>query len=210
MMIPRIRRISDVIEEMHEEDPFCALSRHFVEQIIWNNKITAMKYGNAWLINLDEFYGYFQNKNRKTRIEELPLKKNMKTSGQIYRIFLAADEDTILRKPNMRRFCDAYNIHKVVNNELHKPLYDFNELLLTVNPKGINYTAPMPIIRRFENAVNDMRVNHFEISKRITWKLCYKIIREGKLWRERYGKGWILNYKEFEEEILKALDVKSD
>ena len=45
--IPKLRRISDVIATMHEEDPFCALYKPFIISLIRNKKITAMKYGDA-------------------------------------------------------------------------------------------------------------------------------------------------------------------
>ena len=58
MYLPRLRRISDVLKEMKEKDEKTVISRHFIETLVHQNEITALKYGDAWLINLDELYLY--------------------------------------------------------------------------------------------------------------------------------------------------------
>lgn len=56
MYIPRLRRISDVINEMKKADPDSIITHYTIIKLIEVGKLTAMKYGNAWLINLDELY----------------------------------------------------------------------------------------------------------------------------------------------------------
>ena len=56
MYIPRLRRISDVIIEMKKADPESIITYYTIIKLIEVGKLTAMKYGNAWLINLDELY----------------------------------------------------------------------------------------------------------------------------------------------------------
>ena len=58
MYIPRLRRISDTLNEIKSLDPQSVLTRHFIEELIHKKEITALKYGDAWLINLDELYYY--------------------------------------------------------------------------------------------------------------------------------------------------------
>lgn len=60
MYIPRLRRISDVLKEIKTADPKTAVTFCVIMELIKNNKITAMKYGNSWLINLDELYAYLK------------------------------------------------------------------------------------------------------------------------------------------------------
>ena len=60
MYIPRFRRISDVLKEMKEADPNTAMSFCLIMEIIKSGAITAMKYGNSWLINIDELYAYLK------------------------------------------------------------------------------------------------------------------------------------------------------
>lgn len=56
MYIPRLRRISDVINEMKKADPESIITYYSIIKLIEVGKLTALKYGNAWLINLDELY----------------------------------------------------------------------------------------------------------------------------------------------------------
>ena len=56
MYIPRLRRINDVIREMKKADPESIITYCAIMKLIECKKISAMKYGNAWLINLDELY----------------------------------------------------------------------------------------------------------------------------------------------------------
>lgn len=61
MYIPRLRRINDVIAELKQQDPKCDLTWKHVHRMIEDGIITPMKFGNAWLINLDEFYALFKS-----------------------------------------------------------------------------------------------------------------------------------------------------
>ena len=56
MYIPRLRRISDIINEMKKADPESIITYYTIIKLIELGKLTALKYGNAWLINLDELY----------------------------------------------------------------------------------------------------------------------------------------------------------
>lgn len=62
MYVPRLRRIIDVINEMKKADPDSIITRYLICDLIKSGKITAMKYGNAWLINLDELYHFLGGK----------------------------------------------------------------------------------------------------------------------------------------------------
>ena len=60
MYIPRLRRINDVLKEMKQKDPNTAMTFCLIMEIIKSGAITAMKYGNSWLINIDELYAYLK------------------------------------------------------------------------------------------------------------------------------------------------------
>lgn len=60
MYIPRLRKINDIIAEIKAQDPQTVINWKLVKRLIKEGKLTAMKFGNAWLINLDEFYGFFK------------------------------------------------------------------------------------------------------------------------------------------------------
>lgn len=59
MYIPRLRRINDVLKEMKAADPNCMLTWAALKRLASTGEITCLKYGNSWLINLDELYLYF-------------------------------------------------------------------------------------------------------------------------------------------------------
>lgn len=65
MYIPRIRRINDVLTEVKKQDPETDLTWKLVKRLIKDKRLTAMKFGNSWLINLDEFYGFFRAGDKK-------------------------------------------------------------------------------------------------------------------------------------------------
>ena len=52
--------MSDVIKEMKEKDPNTAITLTLLYELIRSESITAMKYGNAWLINIDELYAFLK------------------------------------------------------------------------------------------------------------------------------------------------------
>ena len=49
-----------VIKEMKAQDPDSPVSWYFLRELCKKGKITTLKYGNSWLINVDEFYAFFQ------------------------------------------------------------------------------------------------------------------------------------------------------
>lgn len=59
MYIPRLRRINDVLAEMKKRDPKTALKWRTVQYMIKQGAIISIKFGDAWLINIDELYNYF-------------------------------------------------------------------------------------------------------------------------------------------------------
>ena len=65
MYIPRLRRINDVIAEVKKADPQTELNWKLLQQLAKSGIISCLKYGNSWLINLDELYGVFTNKGEK-------------------------------------------------------------------------------------------------------------------------------------------------
>lgn len=60
MYIPRLRRINDAIREIKQKDPNSVISWKLLQYLIKEEKLTAMWFGNSWLVNLDELYGFFK------------------------------------------------------------------------------------------------------------------------------------------------------
>jgi len=65
MKIPRLRRISDVIAEIKQQDADTMINWKIIQRLISTGEITTMKIGNSWLINLDELYLYFTKGGKK-------------------------------------------------------------------------------------------------------------------------------------------------
>lgn len=59
MYIPRLRYINDAVEEIREIDPESPITYDLIRNLIEDGKITKIKYGNAWLVNMDELYFLF-------------------------------------------------------------------------------------------------------------------------------------------------------
>jgi len=58
MYIPRLRYINDAVKEIKEKDPASPITYYFIRRLIWEGKITKLKYGSAWLVNMDELFRY--------------------------------------------------------------------------------------------------------------------------------------------------------
>ena len=65
MFIPRLRRIEQAIKEIKEFDKDTELNWRIIQQLVKTGVITSVKIGNAWLINIDEIYSLFWNKESK-------------------------------------------------------------------------------------------------------------------------------------------------
>lgn len=65
MFIPRLRRIEQAIKEIKEFDKDTELNWRIIQQLVKTGVITSVKIGNAWLINIDELYSLFWNKESK-------------------------------------------------------------------------------------------------------------------------------------------------
>ena len=65
MFIPRLRRIQQIVKEIKEIDKDTELNWRIIQKLIKSGILPAIKYGDAWLINADELYSLFWNKEQK-------------------------------------------------------------------------------------------------------------------------------------------------
>ena len=54
MYIPRLRKIDAVLKEMKQSDSDTVISRFFITKLLRDGKITPLKYGDAWVVKIDE------------------------------------------------------------------------------------------------------------------------------------------------------------
>ena len=65
MYLPRLRRIHDALKEIKKFDKDTCLTFNMLKQLMIQGKLTMFKYGNAYVVNLDELYQYFTKSNAK-------------------------------------------------------------------------------------------------------------------------------------------------
>ena len=205
MYLPRLRKISDVLTQMYAADPDTVITRHFIESLIHSGQLTALKYGDAWLVNLDELYlllSAIKPDDTEIADDHVPNERIMWTSGEIYRAFLENDPQTIVRKPNLRRFVQQYGIHHFILND--KWIIDFPAFAAAVNPKAIKHHRSQPRLRAHDDAVFDFKRLHPHLH--VSLQMIEQQLCSPEVFSIKNGKRWIINYDELELATLKAVN----
>ncbi len=70
MYIPKIRKKMNVVPELKELDKDTAITEWLIEKLIKTGELTAIKYGNALFINLDELFDFFTIKEKKNEKDD--------------------------------------------------------------------------------------------------------------------------------------------
>lgn len=125
------------------------------------------------------------------------------TSGYLQRLFAEQDKQTILRRPNIRRFVLQYK----VPYEQHKKawLIDFNAFLKAIAPKKYPIQEGVPKVRRIENALKEYNASHKQNATMDDVKACLK---SGNVFYYSYRDRIIVNYEELEIELRKLIRLK--
>lgn len=200
MYIPRLRKIETIVKEMRQFDPDTVITRHFLEELIYTKKITPLKYGDAWVINLDELYGFL---NGKTFIEKPyvpPAKRRIRTTGEIWRTFLAKDSSTKIRKLNIRLFIVKNNVWHFVSSAGNW-LIDMDEFLYALNPRGVDVCFDMPRLRWHDDTVRGFKKRHPELP--VTMSVVENALQSDNVFTILNGHRWIINYDQLEVEVTK-------
>lgn len=125
------------------------------------------------------------------------------TTGEIYRIFKQADNNTPIRKLNMRYYCKIENVSHTICN--HKWLIDFNDFLTRLNPKGITERKSLPRLRTKISAQKEWNSKH---RTKIKHHIIDVICDSGKVFVYKHGRVNIINYDELEQELIRILKEK--
>lgn len=125
------------------------------------------------------------------------------TSGYLQRLFAEQDKETILRRPNIRRFVLQYN----VPCEQHKKawLIDFDAFMKAIAPKKYPIQESIPKVRRIENALKEYNASHQQKTTMEDVKVCLK---SGNVFYYTYRGRIIVNYEELESELKKHIKFK--
>ncbi len=188
MYVPRLRRIDAVLKEMKAADPQTVISRWFILQLIRSEEITPLKYGDAWLINTDELYGYLSGVVLQDFDYTPAIKRDLMTSGEIYRTFLARDPETKFRKLNIRLFVKEQNIWHFISPS-RKWYIDFNAFMDKVNPRHINERVEIPRLRWHDNSVRNFNKTHPELP--VTIAITEQAFKSDRVFKMLNGHRWI-------------------
>lgn len=205
MYVPRLRRIETVLKEIKQVDPKSVISRWFIIQLLRSEEITPLKYGDAWLINTDELYGYLSGAVPQDLNYQPLLKRDLMTSGEIYRTFLTRDAETKIRKLNIRLFVKEQGIWHFVSPS-RKWYIDFNAFMEKVNPRHINEIVKIPRLRWHDDSVRNFKRTHPDLPVTIT--IAEQAFKSDKVFKTLNGHRWIINYDQLEQEVLSIIKAK--
>ena len=202
MYIPRLRKIDAVLKDMQQADPDTVVSRFFITKLLREGKITPLKYGDAWVVNIDELYGYLNGEVFQNKPYTPPLKRNIQKSGEIWRAFLAADSDTIIRKLNLRLFIKEQGAWYFVSSLGHW-LIDSDELMYRLNPRGVDCRANMPRLRWHDDTVRGFKKTHQNLP--VTMSIVENALKSDNVFKIKNGHRWIINYDQLEMEVYRQI-----
>lgn len=202
MYIPRLRKIDAVIKDMKQRDSDTVVSRFFITKLLRDGKITPLKYGDAWVVNLDELYGYLNGKVFRDKVYTPPPKRNIQKSGDIWRAFKSEDLDTIIRKLNLRLFIKEQGAWYFVSSLGHW-LIDSDELMHRLNPRGVDCRANMPRLRWHDDTVRGFKKAHPYLP--VTMNIVENALKSNNVFKIKNGHRWIINYDQLEMEVYRQI-----
>lgn len=202
MYVPRLRRINTVLKAMKQADPDTVMSRYFITTLLREGKITPLKYGDSWVINIDELYGFMNGMKFEDKPYIPPVKRNIRKSGEIWRLFQVEDPDTKIRKLNLRLFVKEQGIWYFVSSAGHWVI-DLDELMYKLNPRGVDCKVDMPRLRWHDDTVRRFRWLHQDIP--VTISIVEKAFQSNNVFKIQNGHRWIINYDQLEREVYKIL-----
>lgn len=125
--------------------------------------------------------------------------KNLITSGKLLKMFLAEDANTIIRRPNCRKFCLDNDIFMEIHEKAW--LIDIENFMRKVNPKSMSEHYEVPRLRNLRYCINswNKRYKRWQIDKH---DIEY-LIKTEKIFSFKHGNRWVLNY----DEVLKELKI---
>ena len=119
------------------------------------------------------------------------------TSGDIWRIFKEADKDTILRRPNLRRFAKDNGIEYYIIGD--KWLINKEEFFRAVTPKGELEHQDVPRMLCIKSAVNEWNTTHKRV--KIDKHVIEKCIASDAVFKIKRENVWVINYDQLEPKI---------
>ena len=116
-----------------------------------------------------------------------------------------ADPNTIIRRPNLRRFVHDNDIRYIITNG--KWLIDHKQFFKKVNPRRISEPATMPRLRCLRDCVLEFNKNNrkYKIDK----ATMSRYMKSKLVTRYFHGNTWFINYDELEKVLLKKVRMNN-
>ncbi len=129
----------------------------------------------------------------------------MKTSGQIYRLIKEIDEDTVIRRLNMRQYVQKNNLKHIITQ--NKWLIDYEDFINSLNPTHIQEAQKFPRMRSKKTAMEEWNKSH---RKKIKHHIVDKICSSGRIFVYHNGRHNVINYDQLEQELIRILKEKGE
>ena len=130
--------------------------------------------------------------------------KRFVTSGELQRMFLAEDENTIINRPNCRKFCIDNDIYMEIHDKAW--LIDFKSFMEKINPKNMKQHYELPRMRNIRQSVRIWNNTHKRSGQMIDKHTVERCIKSKKVFAYHFGNRWIINYDQLEVEIAKFFE----
>lgn len=128
-----------------------------------------------------------------------------KTTGEIYRYIKSIDEKTIVRRTNMRTFCQKHNLDYTICQGVM--LIDINSFLNALNPNQYTESIRFPRLRTKISAQKEWNAHH---RKKIKHYIIDCLCDSGKVFVYKHGRHNIINYDQLEQELIKELKRRNE
>lgn len=125
------------------------------------------------------------------------------STGVIYRLFKDGDKDTIIRKTNIRTFCQQKSLDYIISQG--KMLVDMKSFLNALNPKHYKASKTFPRLRTKISAQHEWNAHH---RTKIKHHIIDCICNSGKVNLYKHGRTNIINYDQLEKELIETLKQK--
>ena len=121
------------------------------------------------------------------------------------RLFKAEDKETIIRRPNLRRFARDNGVKYYITQTIW--LIDIDGFMKAIAPKEFPSDSTMPRLRCIQTAVEEYNQSHEEpINKHVV----EKCMQSDKVFKYKHGNRWIINYDELEPVMDEYLAKKDN
>ena len=127
------------------------------------------------------------------------------SSGDLMRMFLESDPNSIIRRPNLRRFARDNDIRYIITEG--KWLIDYKQFFKKVNPRRISTPATMPRLRCLRDCVTQFNKDY--PNRKIDKATVSHYMKSKLVTRYFHGNTWFINYDELEKVLLRNVRVNS-